>query len=174
LHEAFVKSLRARSDIVVAAGSCANFGAKNQFQKQASSGAIDISDVVETAIDKIIPVDHSVYGCPITPQELSKVVKAIIMGATPFIPNYPVCSECKMQALECMFDKGHACYGPVTRAGCNAICLQNDISCDGCRGTIPAANTKQLSTIISQRNLRLHNTDKRFGLFGMELENINA
>ncbi len=139
-QEDFVKELRSNSRIVVAADSCTDD---------------------TTSLRRFIRVDHSVYGCPVFTHELSKIVKAVIVGADPFVPGYPVCSECKMQAVECMFDKGYACLGPVTRAGCNAVCPQNDISCTGCRGLSEGADADRLSTIISQKGLQLHNAEKR-------------
>ena len=41
-----------------------------------------------------------------------------------------------------MYDKGLTCLGPVTKAGCNSWCVNNNNICYGCRGMVtnPAEN----------------------------------
>jgi coenzyme F420-reducing hydrogenase gamma subunit len=44
-------------------------------------------------IHAVVPVDYYVRGCPINTAEFLKVVKALLLGKKPDIPNFPVCVE---------------------------------------------------------------------------------
>jgi coenzyme F420-reducing hydrogenase gamma subunit len=58
--------------------------------------------------------------------------------------NNPVCYECQIHGNECLLQKGEVCLGPITRAGCEAVCLKSKQGCWGCRGLIEDAETTNL------------------------------
>jgi coenzyme F420-reducing hydrogenase gamma subunit len=97
-------------------------------------------------LDKIMPVSHYVKvdaelpGCPMDKKEFIEAVKAIAVGKTPFVPNYAVCYECKIKENVCLLKEGKFCMGPVTQAGCNALCPTNGAACEGCRGPVAQVN----------------------------------
>ena len=77
------------------------------------------------ALDEVVPVDFKVHGCPIDADELTRILRALIVGKIPTVPDYPVCMECKAGEYPCRFEYGEICLGPVTRAGCGARCPGN-------------------------------------------------
>jgi coenzyme F420-reducing hydrogenase gamma subunit len=68
--------------------------------------------------------------------------------------------ECKRKGHSCVLvAKGQSCLGPVTHAGCGALCPGYDRGCYGCYGPKENANTSSLSDFLqaqgeSQDNLR--------------------
>ncbi len=76
----------------------------------------------------------SSLAAPSTASEFLAVVKALLQGREPKIPDYPMCVECKLKENVCMYDKGKTCLGPIARAGCDAICPTYGDGCEGCRG----------------------------------------
>jgi sulfhydrogenase subunit delta len=95
-------------------------------------------------------VDACVYGCPFTQHELLRAIKVIATGTFYSTLDYPVCMECKMQANQCLFDKKQPCLGPVTRAGCRAVCPSQGISCVGCRGFSAKANKEAMKNVVHE------------------------
>ena len=68
-------------------------------------------------------VDFELRGCPIDRRQLLEVINAFLHGRKPGIPGYSVCLECKRAGITCvMVAHGTPCLGPVTQAGCGAIC----------------------------------------------------
>jgi coenzyme F420-reducing hydrogenase gamma subunit len=60
---------------------------------------------------------------------------------------HSVCIECKRRGTVCvMVAHGTACLGPVTHAGCGALCPAYDRGCYGCYGPMESPNTAALST----------------------------
>ena len=98
-------------------------------------------------MDAIIP------GCPIDRLEFLNVVKNVLLGKTPAIPDYPVCVECKLKENVCLFDKGGVCLGPITRAGCDAICPTFGTGCEGGRGLIPNPNENAMKDVLQEAGL---------------------
>jgi len=64
----------------------------------------------------------------------------------PNIPPHSVCLECKARGTVCvMVAQGIPCLGPVTQAGCGAICPAYQRGCYGCFGPQENPNTVALS-----------------------------
>lgn len=147
-----IKKIRETAKIVIAFGSCATIGGingiKNKFDLEEiktyvyKKGAKYIHTIPTYAVHQIVKVDYFVNGCPIYIPELLKVLKAIFTGLPYSVPDYAVCAECKLNENVCMYDKGIACLGPITRAGCDSWCINNGNTCYGCRGMVsnPAEN----------------------------------
>ncbi len=90
-------------------------------------------------------VDFELRGCPINKFQLLEVVIALLVGRQPRVPTYSVCMECKRRGTPCvMVTQGIPCLGPVTQAGCNAICPAYNRGCFGCYGPMEAPNTDAL------------------------------
>ncbi len=99
-----------------------------------------------TAIADHVPVDFELRGCPINKGQLLEVVSALLSGRTPRVPSHSVCVECKLRATTCvMVAHGTACLGPVTQAGCGALCPAYNRGCYGCFGPKETPNTASLS-----------------------------
>lgn len=87
-------------------------------------------------ISAFVKVDYELHGCPMVKEEFLKLIKCLLAGRPFKLPNYPVCVECKMRGNPCLYEKGIMCLGPITRAGCNAICPSFGSKCEACRGIL--------------------------------------
>ena len=99
-----------------------------------------------TAIAEHVPVEFELRGCPINKQQLLEVVSAFLTGRRPSVSSQSVCVECKRKGNACvMVAHGTPCLGPVTHAGCGALCPSYDRGCYGCYGPMESPNTASLS-----------------------------
>ena len=97
-------------------------------------------------IGSFIHVDFELRGCPINKMHLVEVINAMLNKRKPNIPTYSVCVECKLKANVCvMVAKETPCLGPVTQAGCDALCPSYHRGCFGCYGPMESPNTAALS-----------------------------
>ena len=101
---------------------------------------------LSTPIAEHVPVDFELRGCPINKYHLIELVTATLAGRKPNIPAYSTCIECKRRATVCFaVARGIACLGPVTQAGCGALCPTYDRGCYGCYGPTETPNTASLT-----------------------------
>jgi coenzyme F420-reducing hydrogenase gamma subunit len=173
--EARLQKIRSQAAIVVALGTCAHLGGVNALKylqplEEArryvygdKAGWYDTYDV--RPIEAVIPVDFIIPGCPIDRDEFVVVVKALLLGKRPPIPDYPVCVECKLKENSCMFTKGQVCMGPVTRAGCKAICPSYGQSCEACRGFISDPNQTSMRDLLVKHGLTVEDITTRYTMF---------
>ena len=99
-----------------------------------------------TPISAHVPVDYELHGCPINKHQLLEVLSAYLNERRPAIPSYSVCVECKRRGNVCvMVAHGTPCLGPVTHAGCGAICPSYHRGCYGCFGPMESPNTPSLA-----------------------------
>ncbi|MGH8835941.1 MAG: oxidoreductase, partial [Actinomycetes bacterium] len=90
-------------------------------------------------------VDFELRGCPIDRGQLLEVIGAFLAGRRPNVPQHSVCFECKARGTVCvMVAHGTPCLGPVTQAGCGAICPAYHRGCYGCFGPAATPNTTAL------------------------------
>jgi coenzyme F420-reducing hydrogenase gamma subunit len=184
LDEARLKDIRRNAKVLVALGACACSGGVNKLRnkwtvaevKEEVYGDADIEgnelfDVFPTkAINEIVAVDAYIPGCPIDRNEFSKMVTSIALGRKPRLPNYPVCVECKKNENICVFELDQFCLGPITRAGCNAICPTNGEGCDGCRGFLEDLRVNAMKDVLRKNNISLDVMMKRFNLYNYRKE----
>jgi sulfhydrogenase subunit delta len=152
-----ILDIRTRSGVVITIGACATAGGIQGLRNFAASGAyastvyahpeyIDALDT-STPISAHIDVDYELHGCPIDRGQLLEVLTATLAGRTPVIPGHPVCHECKARGTVCLVvAEDRACLGPVTRAGCGALCPSVGRGCFGCFGPADTTNTVSLAT----------------------------
>jgi sulfhydrogenase subunit delta len=111
---------------------------------------------LSTPIAEHVQVDFELRGCPINKHQLIELIIATLAGRKPNIPTYSVCMECKRKGNICIaVAQGVACLGPVTHAGCGALCPSYDRGCYGCYGPMESPNTGSLSNqlhILGQDN----------------------
>ena len=173
--EARLKKIRSIAKIVVAIGACATSGGINCLKNTRPLETVrrevygdkwqDYPTYAARAIDKVIKVDHKVYGCPMTKSEFVKVVKALLTGTTPVIPDEPMCADCKRAGNVCVFEKGQTCVGPVTRAGCDACCVTEGAVCWGCRGLISNPNRDAHKEVLAKYGLTVEELTNKFNLY---------
>ncbi|MGI9646971.1 MAG: oxidoreductase [Acidimicrobiia bacterium] len=150
-----IQRVRAESEFLVTIGACATAGGIQALRNWAdvaeftsavyANPAFIDTLATSTAIADHVPVDFELRGCPISKQQLLEVVNAFLFGRRPDIPGYSVCVECKRRGTTCvMVADGTPCLGPVTQAGCGAICPAYNRGCYGCFGPAESANLESL------------------------------
>ena len=98
-----------------------------------------------TPIADHVEVDFELRGCPINKAQLIEVLSAFLAGRKPVTPAHSVCLECKLKGNVCvMVAQGTACLGPVTHAGCGALCPSYHRGCYGCFGPMETPNARAL------------------------------
>jgi len=151
-----IHNIRRASKFLVTIGACATAGgiqALRNFKdvREFTSIVYARPEYIETLnastpIADHVPVDFELRGCPINKKQLLEVVSAFLNGRKPNTPPYSVCVECKLRGTVCvMVARGTPCLGPVTHAGCGAICPAYDRGCYGCFGPKETPNTKSLA-----------------------------
>ena len=92
-----------------------------------------------------VQVDFELQGCPPDKRQLLEVISAFLHERRPAISDHSVCVECKRAGNVCvMVAHGTACLGPVTHAGCGALCPSYHRGCFGCFGPMEAPNPGSL------------------------------
>ncbi|MCC6221357.1 MAG: oxidoreductase [Deltaproteobacteria bacterium] len=152
-----IQDIRSNSRIIVTVGACAasggiqalkNFRDKNDFLSLVYATPSYIC-TLDTAlpISRYVPVNFALQGCPINKGQLLNLICALLEGRTPNIPTYSVCVECKLKGNICILvSKNAPCLGPVTQAGCGAICPTYNRACYGCFGPKETPNATALAS----------------------------
>ncbi len=151
-----IQEIRSQSTVLVTLGACAtaggiqalrNSGDVEAFKRIVYASPEYISTLAtSTPIAAHVTVDLELQGCPIDKLQLLETLTALLHGRRPDLPGYSVCMECKRRGTVCvMVAHGTPCLGPVTRAGCDAICPAYDRGCYGCHGPMETPNTAALS-----------------------------
>jgi len=151
-----IKKIRADSKFLITIGACATAGGiqalrnwkdVTEFTRYVYAHPEYISTLeTSTAIADHVPVDFELRGCPINKWQLVEVVNAFLHARKPNIPTYSVCVECKRRGTPCvMVAQGIPCLGPVTQAGCGALCPAYDRGCYGCFGPMESPNMAALA-----------------------------
>ncbi len=155
-HEAeLIKEVRKQSRFLVAIGACATAGGIQALRNFADVRAfVDIvyahPEYIRTLrearpIADYVTVDFELRGCPISRYQLLELISAYLHGRQPSIPTYSVCAECKRKGVVCVLvSQGVPCLGPVTQAGCNALCPTYRRGCYGCFGPMESPNPLSL------------------------------
>lgn len=151
-----IGQIRAMSKTVVTLGACAtsggiqalrNFADVAEFRSVVYAHPEYLSTLARsTPISAHVSVDFELRGCPIDKGQLLEVLAALVENRRPRIPTYSVCAECKRRGNVCvMVANGTPCLGPVTQAGCGALCPTYERGCYGCFGPQNTPNTASLS-----------------------------
>jgi len=151
-----IRHIRQHSRLLIAIGACATSGGI-QGLRNGADGAQWITQIYShpeaiaslahsTPIAHHVKVDFELWGCPVNSQQMLAVVNALLLGVAPRDNADKVCTECKRQGYPCvMVSRGVACMGPVTRAGCGALCPSLGRDCYGCYGPAENANADALA-----------------------------
>ena len=156
-----IREVRRRSRALVTIGACATAGgiqALRNFSDVAEYTSVvyarpDFIDTLTTStpIADHVKVDFELRGCPISKRQLIEVVSSMLAGRRPVTPAHSVCVECKLADNVCVtVAHGTPCLGPVTQAGCGAICPAYNRGCYGCYGPMETPNAAALSARLRQ------------------------
>lgn len=151
-----IREIRQQSKFLMTIGACAtaggiqslrNFADHEEFMRAVYASPQYIATLsTSTAISEHVPVDFELRGCPINKHQLIEVLTALLAGRRPRTSSESVCPGCKRRGTVCiMVAQGIACLGPVTQAGCGAICPAYDRGCYGCFGPAQQVNLQSLT-----------------------------
>jgi sulfhydrogenase subunit delta len=173
-----IREVRRVSRHLVTIGACATAGGV-----QALRNFADVEDFVSvvyaspeyvstlatsTPISAHVQVDFELRGCPINKRQLLEVITAFLHGRRPGIPSTSVCTECKRRGTVCVtVAHGTPCLGPVTHAGCGALCPAYDRGCYGCFGPMETPNTVSMTSKLRVLGMDERAIDRVYGTFNV-------
>jgi sulfhydrogenase subunit delta len=160
-----IHKIRRSSKFLITIGACATAGGI-----QALRNFANVNDYIQmvypnpgfietlsksTPISDHVHVDFELRGCPINKYQLVELVSALLAGRKPNVPAYSVCMECKRRGTVCvMVASGTPCLGPVTQAGCGAICPSYNRGCYSCFGPKETPNTEALGSWFEKLGMK--------------------
>ncbi len=158
-----IKEVRARTKMLVALGDCAVTGCipaiKNWFPQREMEKKVylDTSVIFSTKIyniDEYVPVDVYLKGCPPHRNIILELLKGYLLGTRPLIRPHCVCVECKLRENKCLITiDNRPCMGPVTNAGCGALCPTVNRDCENCYGPMSNPNASALAETLRKIGL---------------------
>jgi sulfhydrogenase subunit delta len=170
-----IKKIREQAKVLITIGACSTLGGVNCLKNSRpmeenlrivyGDSAKYYNTIPARPVSAVVPVDYELPQCPVNRYEFLKLTKALLLGKTFKLPNYPVCAECKMAGNVCVFEKGGFCLGPVTRAGCSALCVTTGRHCWGCRGLVDDPNVDSEKEILQKYGLSVDDILSQFRLF---------
>jgi sulfhydrogenase subunit delta len=168
-----IQEVRANSRLLIAIGACATSGGlqalANTADRQAWISAIyaqpehiELSST-SNAVSDHVKVDFELHGCPVNSAQVVGALRDLLSGVSPRPQQQSVCMECKRKGLICtLVSRGEPCMGPVTLAGCGALCPAAGRGCYGCYGPAPLVNDRSLARGFEYLGLERDAVARRF------------
>ncbi len=173
-----LRRIRKQSDIVVALGACADMAGVNALRRSIpekqlcqevyGSLAKHLQPGEPQPLAALIEVDYRLPGCPVIASEFLSLLQSLLLDKEQELPGYSLCVECKLAEIPCTFDRGEVCLGPVTRAGCQAICIDAGDRCRGCRGPMENPRISPYNQILYDHGLTLEDVLQEFRTFNFD------
>jgi len=174
-----IQQVRRESRRLVTIGACAtaggiqalrNFADVEEFVSAVYASPEYVSTLAtSTAISAHVPVDFELRGCPIDKRQLLEVITAFLARRKPNIASTSVCTECKLRGSVCvMVAHGTPCLGPVTHAGCGALCPAYHRGCYGCFGPKETPNTASLTRELRALGMGERDVDRVYRTFNVQ------
>lgn len=150
-----IVDIREKARRLITIGACATSGGLQALRNWSSMSAYknyiypspEIINTLSTStpVCDHVYVDYDLWGCPINKDSLSETLTSFLVDKKPGIPRYSLCMECKRKGVPCILvSKAEPCLGPITKAGCGAICMIFGRPCYGCFGPKEDANIDSL------------------------------
>ncbi len=173
-----IQQIRDQSTVVVTIGACATAGgvqALRNFADVAEYASVvyakpEYIDTLATSTPASahVTVDYQLQGCPIDRGQLLDTLAALLIGRKPRLPAKTVCTECKLRGVTCVIvAEGIPCLGPVTHAGCGALCPRHHRGCYGCFGPSAAPATTTLIPLLRRDGMSAPDVDRVFSTFNV-------
>jgi sulfhydrogenase subunit delta len=173
-----IKEIREQSKLLVTIGACATSGGVQALRNLADID--EFASVVyahpeyiatlatSTPASAHVAVDYQLQGCPIDRGQLLDTLAALLAGRKPRLPAKTVCTECKMRGVTCVVvAEGIPCLGPVTHAGCGALCPSYHRGCYGCFGPAATPNSAALIPLLRRDGLSDGDVEHVFSTFNV-------
>lgn len=156
----FLERMSQQKTKIIALGTCAVSGGVMSQSKN-----ISVQPVKQYAY-----VYASLPGCPPPQRLLGNLLLTAVEGIGFHLPEKNVCAECQYTLDQvysceivrlqperfpkrCLLQEGVLCLGPVTRAGCEAKCIQAGLPCDGCFGSVERNMPSAIVNLFSLMNV---------------------
>jgi len=173
-----IQEIRELSKVLVCIGACAtaggiqalrNFANVNMFASVVYAQPEYIETLAtSTPASAHVKVDYQLPGCPIDRGQLLDTLAALLIGRKPRLPAKTVCTECKLRGVTCVVvSEGIPCLGPVTHAGCGALCPRHHRGCFGCFGPSAAPRTATLIPLLRRDGMSDGDVDRVFSTFNV-------
>jgi sulfhydrogenase subunit delta len=173
-----IKEIRESSTVLVTIGACAtsggvqalrNFADIEEFASVVYARPEYIATLAtSTPASAHVTVDYQLQGCPIDRGQLLDTLAAVLVGRKPRLPAKTVCTECKMRGVTCIVvAEGIPCLGPVTHAGCGALCPSYHRGCYGCFGPAATPNTAALIPLLRRDGMSGGGVEHVFSTFNV-------
>ena len=158
-----LKEIRERAKVMIAIGTCACHGGpqamklgegkwEEMYKKVYGNAKISVSKAFEAQpIDAFVKVDMYIPGCPIDKTEFLGAVSKLVAGRHPYLYKFPVCTECRWKENPCILFAGKFCGGPLTKAGCGAVCPSHNLPCVGCWGPTDDLNVSSEYKLLKEK-----------------------
>jgi sulfhydrogenase subunit delta len=180
-----ITEIRAASKFLVSIGACAtsggiqalrNFADVAEFTSVVYARPEYISTLAtSTPVSDHVKVDFELRGCPIDKGQLLELITALLAGRKPRIPEHSVCHDCKLRGTSCvMVARGIGCLGPVTQAGCGAICPAFGRGCYGCFGPVANPNLSALAAQLRHLGMTEDQLDRVLATFNVASQALAA
>jgi coenzyme F420-reducing hydrogenase gamma subunit len=171
-----IQEVRQVSKALITVGACAtaggiqalrNFADVGEFTRLVYASPEFVSTLAtSTPISDHVEVDFELRGCPIDKGQLLEVMTAFLHGRRPGIPATSVCTECKRRGTVCVVvAHGTPCLGPVTQAGCGALCPAYNRGCYGCFGPKETPNPVSLTRRLQELGLDDRDVERVYSTF---------
>jgi len=171
-----LKKLRQLTRFLLPIGSCAvnggipaikNHTSELEIQQRVYEDITSIHSMKTHPVDHYVKVDGYVRGCPMGERDLREMVISLLLGKKPVFFNYSVCVECKLKGNPCVLvAHNQHCMGPVTNAGCGALCPTYGRACYGCWGPMEDANAQALARQFEKMGFSPDDIFRKFTQYG--------
>ncbi len=170
-------AIRRRAGLVIAIGNCACEGgiqaaltASGNWSKEFRQVYKDLKPtnvrpIPSQPIDTFIKVDYYLPGCPIGQEQFLTTFTRLLAGHPPELYRFPVCMECKWRENECLLNKNIACLGPLTKAGCGAVCPSHNLPCVGCWGPAEEANRSAEFKLLLEKGFDPESLQRKMAIY---------
>jgi sulfhydrogenase subunit delta len=180
-----LKRIRERASLLVAIGTCAVWGGvpamANSISREELKEKVygpagkSFESIPAQPLYSFVKVDFSLPGCPMEKGHFLQAVASLLHGDLPILPTYAVCTECKMRENICLLkEKDQLCLGPITVAGCQALCPSHNSPCQGCRGPLEEANVASEVNLFREKGYTAEDIQKRLRVFAAPAEAIKS
>lgn len=176
-----LQHIRSKAKWLVAVGNCAVWGCvqkggcsrfdANEMRNEVYRKDSPIEIMPASAVRDHVKVDVELSGCPINATQLLAVAASLLKDHLPYITHKPVCLECKLRENPCvLIENNLPCLGPVTAAGCGALCPSAGAACYGCWGPCESPQMDAMATILAEKGFDLKEVITRLQTFGAPAE----
>ena len=159
-----IRQVREHARVLVAIGACATSGGVQALRNLAQAsdwvartypdpGAVHVL-AESRPVSAYVAVDLELAGCPVTTRAVMEAVASFLRGAPPAAAREKLCLECKRAGHPCVLvTRGAPCMGPVTAAGCGALCPGLGRACYGCFGPAELSEPDALAARLAALGL---------------------